>query len=72
MIIQPKITHQHIQFEDIKKLSDDECNSIFQIFSDSYLTNKFHYTELYIYYINFITNDSIDKDSFILASTVLI
>ena len=38
--------------------------------NESYLKNKYHFVELFIYYSNFFVDDLIDKDSFIISSTV--
>ena len=59
-------------FISIQNFTKDQCNSIFKLFNTCYLSNKYHFVELYIYYTCFLSEDQLDKDSFILASTVLI
>jgi len=57
-------------FNEVKKISNENSSTIFESFTNTYLTNKYHFAELYVYYSYFITKDRIDKDSFVLSSTV--
>ncbi len=64
--------HLNINFDEIKKLSKDNSIQVFNLFNNHYFIKKFHFTELYIYFTNFLTDDQIDKNSFIVACTVRI
>jgi len=55
----------------ISKLNKDCCNEIHILFNDTFLKNKFHFIELYIYYLNFVTKDKIERQSFVVSSKVL-
>ena len=63
--------NSNLSFKDLNRFNQENSNNIFSLFSNYYLTNKFHFTELYIYYYNFMCDDKIDKDLFVLASTNL-